>query len=156
MRICWSRSLALTSSSRWIGLPESRVRKNTMLITTSMLSTVWSTRPIRYLHMLAGPADVFPVVEPHVPGDHGPVPDSGPQPRDRVGRPDRDTRHVFGEPRAHLVAHGAQALRVIRLARKPVDELVELRLLDEQAQPGLRIPGAVQHPHGSGATRGDA
>src|SRR5437870_1152976 len=47
-----SRCVALTSSSKWTGFPDRRVRTKTILITTSMLSSVCSTRPMRYVTML--------------------------------------------------------------------------------------------------------
>src|SRR5437870_1550538 len=46
-----SRCVALTSSSKCTGFPDSRVRTKTILITTSMLSSVCSTRPTRYASM---------------------------------------------------------------------------------------------------------
>src|SRR5262245_32384759 len=98
-----------------------------MLITTSMLSAVCSTRPIRKRHMLSGgPAHVLPVVKAHVTRDHGPIPDLRPEPYDGMRRADRDARHVLGEPGAHLVAHDAHALLVARLHGEPIDILVEL------------------------------
>src|SRR5258706_2149213 len=143
MRIAWSRSLALTSSSRWTGLPESRVSTNTMLMTTSMLSSVCSARPIRYRHMLALVPDVFPVVEPHVPRDQRPLADLRADAGDRVGGADRHGRDVLVEPRAHLVAHDPHAFLIVRLHREAIDELVELRVLDEEVQRGLRVAGAI-------------
>src|SRR4029453_10720964 len=146
MRICSSRSLALTSSKRCTGFPESRVSTKTMLITTSMLSTVCSTRPIRKRHMLSGgPAHVLPVVKAHVTGDHRPIPDLRPDARDRGRRTDRDARHVLGEPRPHLVPHDAHALLIARLHGEPIDVLVELRMLDEQAQGRLGVAGSVEN-----------
>src|SRR5262249_60674554 len=105
-----------------------------MLITTSMLSTICSTRPIRKRHMLSGgPAHVLPVVKAHVTGDQWPLPDLRSDARDRVRRPDRDARHVLAEPRAHLVPHDAHTLLVIRLHREPIDELADLVVLPDQA-----------------------
>src|SRR5438067_1895535 len=96
--------------------PAGRNPSTTAKITTSMLSTVCSTRPIRKRHMLAGgPAHVLPVVKAHVTGDHGPLPDLRPEPRDGMRRADGDARHVVGEPGAHLVPHDAHALLVARL-----------------------------------------
>src|SRR5262245_57147200 len=115
-----------------------------MLMTTSMLSTVCSTRPIRKRHMLSGgPAHVLPVVKAHVAGDQGPVPDLRPEPRDGMRRADRDARHVLGEPRPHLVPHDAGPLLVAGLHSEPIDELVELRMLREEAQGRLGVASAV-------------
>src|SRR5215813_8557988 len=95
--------------------------------------------------MLTGRAlDVFPVVEAHVPCDQRPLADLRAEPGDRVSRTDRDAGHVLVEPGAHLVTHDAHALRMARLDREAIDELVELRMLDEQAKPRLRVAGAVQ------------
>src|SRR4029077_12137560 len=109
-----------------------------MLMTTSMLSTVCSTRPIRKRHMLSGsPAHVLPVVKAHVTRDDWPVPDLRPEPHDGMRRADRDAPPVLGEAGAHLVAHDAHALLVARLHGEPIDELVELRMLHEQAESRL-------------------
>src|SRR5215510_4665993 len=145
VKICWSRSVALTSSSRWMGLPDSRVRTKTMLITTSMLSSVCSTRPVRYRSMLLRPGDVLPVVEAHVARDQRPVPDFRSHAGDGVSGADGDAGDVLVEPGAHLVAHDPHAVRRVGLNGEPVDELVELRVLDEQIQRGLGVAGAEQN-----------
>src|SRR5262249_129120 len=122
-----------------------------MLITTSMLSTVCSTRPIRKRHMLSGgPAHVLPVVETHVTGNQRPVPDLRREPRDGMGRPDRDARHVLGEPGPHLVPHDAGPLLEARLTGEPIDILIELRMLHEQAQGSLGVARAIEDLPGLG------
>src|SRR5262245_1349138 len=114
-----------------------------MLITTSMLSIVWNARPIRNrtiyraigcsgsapstepLAQLAGASHVLPVVKPHVTRNQRPLADLGTDAHDRMGRADGDAGDVLVEPRAHLVAHDAHALRLVRLDGEPVDELIE-------------------------------
>src|SRR5262245_17325381 len=91
---------------------------------------------------LAPPVDVLPVVKSHVAGDQRPVSNLRPQPRDVVSDPDGDTGDVLVEPRAHFVAHDADAFLGIRLAGQALDELVELRILDEQVQRGLGVAAA--------------
>src|SRR5262245_1163079 len=96
--------------------------------------------------MLAGGAlDVFPVVEAHVPCDHWPLANLRSEPDDRVGGAYRDGGHLLVEPGAHLVTHDAHALLIARLDRQAIDELVELRMLNEQAQGGLRVAGPVEN-----------
>src|SRR5262245_12140737 len=116
-----------------------------MLMTTSMLSTVCSTRPIRKRHMLSrGPAHVLPVVKAHVAGDQGQVPDLRPEPCDRKRVPYRDARHLLGERRPHLVPHDAGPLLEARLTGEPIDILIELRMLHEQAQGSLGVARAIE------------
>src|SRR5712691_8891698 len=50
-----SRWVALTSSNRYTGFPDRRVKTKTMLMTTSMLSKACSTRPTTYPTMLLPP-----------------------------------------------------------------------------------------------------
>src|SRR4029434_1181394 len=121
-----SRCVALTSSSKWIGFPDSRVRTKTILITTSILRSVCNTRPMRYVIMLyflsfwsphpnplpdgegtgwllltrALPAmhHIFPVVESHMARDQGPFPHSWPYPNNRMDSPNGHAWDVLVEP----------------------------------------------------------
>ena len=158
-------AVALTSSSKWTGLPDSRVRTNTMLITTSMLSSVCSTRPVRYqphrrLAERVGllPGHVLPVVEAHVPGNQRPVADLRPHADDgsapRRWRRRARTRASHGPS---SLAHDPHSLLVARLDGQAIDELVELRMLHEQVQRGLRIATRGSgSPRAPGATSGAA
>src|SRR5262249_7410685 len=107
-----------------------------------------------------GPAHVLPVVKAHVTGNQRPVPDLRPEPRDGMGRPDRNAGHVVGEPGPHLVPHYAGPLLQARRTRQPIDILVELRMLHAQATgrpwsspPDRGPPGPGPPP---GARRGEA
>src|SRR5262245_39816848 len=138
-----SRCVALTSSSKWTGFPDNRVRTKTILITTSMLSSVCSTRPMRYMiivytstfwspilalslreRALASMRHVLPVVEPHMARDQGPFANPRPHPHDGMRGANGHTGDVRMEPGDHLVAHDAHALRLVRLYGKAVNERI--------------------------------
>src|SRR3989442_172629 len=88
---------------------------------------------------LSRPAHILPVVKAHVAGDQRPLRHLRPHPRDGMGGADGDTGDVLMEPGAHLVPHDAHPLLVVGLGGEAVDELVQLRMLHEEAQGSLGV-----------------
>ena len=157
VRISWSRSVALTSSSRWTGLPDRRV-KHEHDADHHQHAQQRLQHPPDQVAPPCGllPGHVLPVVEAHVTGDQRPVAHLGPHAR----------RSTWAAPMAtpgmYSWSHGPISSRMIRVALlvlgcdgQPLDELVELGMLHEQvaARPWCTRRGR-EHSQGSGATSG--
>src|SRR5262245_44841917 len=88
---------------------------------------------------LAGMADIFPVVQPHMARDERPVPDVWPYPYDGVRGTNADGWHVLIEPGAQFLAHDAHALRVVGLRLEPIDQGIQRGVIEQQLRRRLAM-----------------
>src|SRR5262249_48034728 len=127
VRISMSRCVALTSSSRFTGFPDRRVRTKTKLSTPRQRSNALKKHPARELIKpppLAAVRHILPVVEPHVAGNQGPFAHLRPHPNNGMHGPNGHTGNVLMEPGPPLVAHDAHAFRLIGLGGEVLDERI--------------------------------